>query len=63
MPEAPAASAAASANPTQNTISSGWRNALGTWLMANKTYPDEARRRGDEGRAIVRFTVNREGRV
>jgi len=36
---------------------------LGAWLQANKTYPDEARRRGDEGRATVRFTVNKEGRV
>jgi periplasmic protein TonB len=29
----------------------------------NKTYPDEAWQRGDEGRAAVRFTVDREGRV
>jgi protein TonB len=44
-------------------ISAGWRSALSAWLQTNKTYPDEARRRGDEGRAAVRFTVNREGRV
>ncbi len=47
----------------QAAISPGWQSALGAWLQANKTYPDEARRRGDEGRATVRFTVSREGRV
>jgi protein TonB len=29
----------------------------------HKTYPDEARRRGDQGRATVRFTVDHDGRV
>jgi protein TonB len=54
------------AQPNQSppaAINPGWRSALGAWLQANKTYPDEARRRGDEGRATVRFTVSREGRV
>jgi len=32
-------------------------------LQAHKTYPDEARRRGDEGRATVRFTVRQDGKV
>jgi protein TonB len=32
-------------------------------LQANKTYPDEARRRGDEGRAVVRFAVSGDGHV
>ncbi len=50
-------------SPPPAAINPGWQNALGAWLQANKTYPDEARRRGDEGRATVRFTVNREGRV
>ena len=50
--------------PRQTTIiSPGWQSALGAWLQANKTYPDEARRRGEEGRAAVRFTVSRDGRV
>jgi protein TonB len=44
-------------------ISPGWQSALSAWLHANKTYPDEARRRGDEGRAAVRFTVSRDGHV
>jgi periplasmic protein TonB len=45
------------------TISRGWQNALGAWLQAHKTYPEEARRRGEQGRATVRFTVARNGRV
>jgi periplasmic protein TonB len=49
--------------PHQAAISPGWQSALGSWLQANKTYPEDARRRGDEGRATVRFTVSREGRV
>jgi periplasmic protein TonB len=33
------------------------------WLAARKTYPEEARERGDEGRVGIRFTVNRYGQV
>ena len=44
-------------------VSADWRNALGAWLQAHKTYPEEAKRRGDEGRAIVRFTVDHDGHV
>ena len=44
-------------------ISSDWRSALLAWLQTHKTYPGEARRRGDEGRAVVRFTVTRDGNV
>ncbi len=32
-------------------------------LAARKTYPEEARRRGEEGNVAVRFTVDRSGRV
>lgn len=61
---APSAPTVPSANPSPPPpVSPSWQSALGAWLQANKTYPDEARRRGDEGRATVRFTVTREGRV
>jgi protein TonB len=33
------------------------------WLAARKTYPEEARRRGEEGHVSIRFTVDRSGRV
>jgi periplasmic protein TonB len=48
---------------SQAAISPGWQSVLGAWLQAHKTYPDEARRRGDQGRATVRFTVDHDGRV
>src|SRR5208337_5196106 len=44
-------------------ITADWQRALGSWLAAHKTYPDEARRRGEEGHAVLRFTVDRSGRV
>jgi protein TonB len=40
-----------------------WAAAVSGWLTARKTYPEEARRRGEEGRVAVRFTVDRSGRV
>jgi protein TonB len=47
----------------QSTVNASWQNAIGAWLQAHKTYPEEARRRGDQGRATVRFTADRDGRV
>lgn len=41
----------------------GWRGAVSAWLQSHKTYPDEARQRGEEGSALVRFTVDRSGHV
>ena len=65
--EAPAPAAAAPAPPDsppgQPAISREWQSALGAWLRANKSYPEEAQRRGDVGRAVVRFTVRRDGQV
>jgi protein TonB len=40
-----------------------WMQAVGAWLAAHKTYPDAARRQGEEGRLAVRFTVERTGQV
>jgi protein TonB len=61
------AQAATPAEPTASApaaaIAPGWRNALASWLEAHKTYPDEARRRGEQGGAVVRFTVDRGGQV
>ena len=33
------------------------------WLAEHKTYPAESRRRGEEGRVVIRFTVDRSGHV
>jgi protein TonB len=35
-------------------IASDWQHSVFGWLAAHKTYPDEARRRGEEGRVTLR---------
>ncbi len=70
-PPAPAASGQApaaasppvSAAPPGPEVTAGWRGAVSAWLQSHKTYPDEARARSEEGSALVRFTVDRSGRV
>jgi periplasmic protein TonB len=36
---------------------------LSAWLESHKRYPENARARGEEGRAVLRFHVERSGRV
>jgi len=69
----PSAAPSAAANSAEETASSraappapiaaGWQHAISGWLEAHQTYPEEARRRGEEGRAVLRFTVDRSGKV
>jgi len=56
-PAAPAAPAA------QAVIAPSWQSELGAWLQAHKTYPEQARRRDEQGRATVRFKVEHDGQV
>ena len=65
MPAVPAQAATAPATPPPDTLAAteAWRTAVGAWFASRTVYPDEARRRGEEGRAIIRFTVGRDGRV
>ena len=44
-------------------VSPGYRALLSAWLESHKRYPDSARQRGEEGRAVLRFAVDRAGRV
>lgn len=44
-------------------IAAAWQRSLADWLAEHKTYPEAARRTGTEGGVIVRFTVDRAGRV
>jgi periplasmic protein TonB len=46
-----------------NVVSPGYRALLSAWLESHKRYPDSARQRGEEGRAVLRFAVDRSGRV
>jgi protein TonB len=52
---------AAAAPPVQTSAS--WRQALAAWLASHKVYPEEARRRGEQGNVTLRFTVEPSGRV
>lgn len=72
VPAAPAPSAppqtAMAATPMPAPVpspeaSAGYRALLSAWLESHKRYPDAARQRGEEGRAVLRFSVDRSGRV
>jgi protein TonB len=72
LPAAPAPSAppqtAMAATPMPAPVpspeaSAGYRALLSAWLESHKRYPDAARQRGEEGRAVLRFSVDRSGRV
>lgn len=56
----PRAAAPVASNPE---AMAGWRGALAAWLQSHKGYPEMAREKGDQGRVLVRFTVERDGRV
>jgi protein TonB len=49
--------------PVGPVVSAGYRAALSAWLESHKRYPDTARARGEEGRAVLRFRVDRYGRL
>jgi protein TonB len=49
--------------PPAPIVDPRWAAAVSGWLAARKIYPEEARRRGEEGNVALRFTVDRSGRV
>ena len=50
--------------PARSTaISAGYRALLSEWLERHKRYPASARENGEEGRAVLRFVIDRDGRV
>jgi periplasmic protein TonB len=53
---------AAPAPPVASAADPRWLAAV-SGLLSRRTYPEEARRRGEEGNVSVRFTVDRSGRV
>jgi protein TonB len=65
-PASPQTAAAATPVPARvpsPEASAGYRALLSAWLERHKRYPDAARQRGEEGRAVLRFAVERSGRV
>ena len=49
--------------PAGPLVSAGYRAALSSWFGSHRHYPENARERGEEGRAVLRFRVDRSGRV
>ena len=41
----------------------GWARGVSQWLQAHRSYPAAAQRRGEQGSALVRLTVGRDGHV
>jgi protein TonB len=67
-PVAPAQQTASTATPVpapvpSPEVSAGYRGLLSAWLNSHKRYPEPARQRGEEGRAVLSFEVDRSGRV
>jgi protein TonB len=64
MPQASVQTAALPVVPRPvPVVSPGYRSMLSAWLESHKRYPESARERGEEGRAVLRFRVDRSGRV
>jgi len=59
----PPAVAAPAPPPAAPVVSAGYTRALSAWLESHKRYPESARDRGEEGRAVLRFRVERSGRL
>ena len=57
-----APSAIMSATPGPAAIAN-WQQAVAAWLDAHQTYPEAARRRGEEGVATLRFLLQPDGTV
>jgi periplasmic protein TonB len=49
--------------PAAPMVTAGYRNTLARWFATHKRYPASARERGAEGQAVLRFRVDRSGRV
>ena len=49
--------------PVAAAISPGYRAQLVGWIEAHRYYPESARERSEEGEVLLRFRVERSGRV
>ena len=63
MPPAPPQTASLPPPTEAPVVSADYRALLSNWLESHKRYPDAARQRGEEGRAVLRFRVDRTGRL
>jgi periplasmic protein TonB len=49
--------------PAAPVVSAAYAQILSAWLESHKRYPEDARERGEEGRGVLRFRVQRSGRL
>ena len=63
LPQTAAAATAMPAPIPSPAAVGGYRALLSAWLESHKRYPESARERGEEGHAVLRFLVDRSGRV
>ena len=59
----PVASGATTASPLQLAAVTGWNTLFSAWLATHKTYPDAARRNGEQGSVTLRLRVAGDGTV
>lgn len=62
-PRAEPATRPPAAAPVAPVMNGNWFASVSAWLASHKTYPELARQRGEVGNVLVRFTVDRAGRV
>ena len=67
VPQSPPLASTSTVVPTPKAdearSSPAWLAGVNEWLLAHRSYPEMARRLGQEGAVAVRFTVDRDGRV
>lgn len=58
-----ARTAAPSGSPTPSNALPNWQGLVRAHLSRYKKYPSDARRRGDEGKVVIRFRIDAQGRL
>ena len=59
----PAAAAVGPSRVPEPDAAASYRAMISAWLESHKRYPKSARQRGEEGSAVLRFRLDRSGRV
>jgi protein TonB len=62
-PSIPGPPVDASAPQAESPVSVAWNTLFSAWLAARKTYPEAARRHGEQGNVTLRFKVAVDGKV
>ena len=60
---APVSVAADPAPAVSATLQAAWARAIEAWIAQHRVYPEPAKRRGIQGSVVLRFSVDRSGRV